>query len=75
MAFGHVGKNGLIRKIRSISKTMMSPPGQQTTAIHILPKISQGKGNQTIKLGQLIEYNKKNIFLQILCRKWDIKAK
>ena len=28
------------------------------------------KSNQTMKFGQLIEYNKKNIFLQKLCRKW-----
>ena len=25
-----------------------------------------------MKLDQLIEYNKRNIFLQELCRKWDI---
>ena len=31
--------------------------------IHVLPNISQSKGNQTIKLGQLTEYNKRNIFL------------
>ena len=39
--------------------------------IHILPDISRSKGNQTMKLDQLIKYNKKNIFLQKLCRKWD----
>ena len=50
---------------------MTSQPGLQTIAIHILPNMSQSKGNQTMKLGQLIEYNKKNIFLQKLCRKWD----
>ena len=27
-----------------------------------MPNISQGKGNQTSKFGQLIEYNKRNIF-------------
>ena len=48
---------------------MMSQPGSQTIAIHILPDISNSKGNQTMKFGQLIEYNKKNIFLQKLCRK------
>ena len=36
---------------------MTSQPGQHTIAIHILPNISRGKGNQTIKLGQLIEDN------------------
>ena len=49
---------------------MTSQPGLQTIAIHILPNISQSKGNQTIKFGQLIEYNKRNIFFQKLCRKW-----
>ena len=32
--------------------------------MHILPNISQSKDNQTMKLGQLIEYIKRNIFLQ-----------
>ena len=45
---------------------MTSQPGLQTIAIHILPNISQSKGNQTMKYGQLIEYNKRNIFLQKL---------
>ena len=48
---------------------MTSQPGLQTIAIHILPNISQSKGNQTMKFGQLIEYNKRNIFLQKLCGK------
>ena len=48
---------------------MTSQPGLQTIAIHTLPNISQSKGNQTIKLGQLIEYNNQNIFLQKLCGK------
>ena len=49
---------------------MMSRPGVQVIAIHILANISQSKGNQTMKFGQLIEYNKINIFLWKLCRKW-----
>ena len=36
----------------------------QTIAINILPNISQSEGNQIMKFGQLIEYNKINIFLQ-----------
>ena len=36
---------------------------------NILPNISQSKDNQTMKFGQLIEYNKINIFLQKLFRK------
>ena len=38
-------------------------------AIHIWVNISRNKGNQTMKLGQLIEYNKRNIFLQKLSKK------
>ena len=49
---------------------MTSHPGLQTIAIYILPNNSQSKGNQTKKFGQLIEYNKRSIFLQKLCRKW-----
>ena len=29
---------------------------------HILPIISRSKGDQTIKFGQLIEYNMRNVF-------------
>ena len=49
---------------------MTSQSGLQTVWIHILPNISQSKGNQTMKFGQLIEHNTRNIFLQKLCRKW-----
>ena len=38
---------------------MTSRPGKQTIAIHILPYISRGKDNKTVKFGQLIEYNTK----------------
>ena len=48
---------------------MTSLPGFQTIEIHILCNISQSEGNQTMKFGQLIEYNKRNIFLQKLCGK------
>ena len=34
---------------------MLSQPGSQQMLIHILPNISQSKGNQTMKFGQLIE--------------------
>ena len=43
---------------------MTSQPGLQTIAIEILPNISQSEGNQTMKSGQLIEYNKRNIFFK-----------
>ena len=42
---------------------MTSQPDLQIIAIHILPNISQSKGNQAMKSGQLIEYNNRNIFL------------
>ena len=48
---------------------MTSQPGLQTIGIHILPNISQSEGNQTMKLDKLMEYNKKNLFLHILCQK------
>ena len=42
---------------------MTSQPGLQTIAILVLPNISQSKGNQIMKFGQLIEYNKINTFI------------
>ena len=36
---------------------------------HILPDISGGKSNQTLKFGQLIEYNMRNIFMIKSCTK------
>ena len=49
---------------------MTQQSGLQTIGMHILPNVSQSKGKLTIKFGQLIEYNCRNIFLQIVCRKW-----
>ena len=43
---------------------MTSQPGQQTFAVHILTNILRSKGNNTIKFGQLIEDNIRNIFIQ-----------
>ena len=43
---------------------MMSQPGYQIIAIHILINISISKGNQAMKFGHLIEYNMRNIFLE-----------
>ena len=50
---------------------MTSQPGQQTIAIHILPNISRSQGNQTMKFGQLIENNKRNIFVEKSFAKCD----
>ena len=43
---------------------MTSQPRKQIIAIHILPNISRIKGNQTMKFGQLIEYDMRNSFLE-----------
>ena len=43
---------------------MTSHSGQQAITVHILSNISRSKGKLTMKFGQLIEYNKRNIFLQ-----------
>ena len=32
--------------------------------MHVLPNISRSKGNQTMKLGHLIEYNMRNNFFE-----------
>ena len=47
-----------------MSKFMMSQPGKQAFVLYLLPNISRRKGNQTMKFGQLIEYNMRNIFLE-----------
>ena len=65
--FGHVEKTDGLERLTS--KFMASQAGSQTSAIHILPNMSQSKGNQTMRFSQLIEYNNSNIFLQKLCRK------
>ena len=48
---------------------MTSQPGLQTISIHILPNISQCKGNQTMKFGKLIKCNKRNIFFSKIMQK------
>ena len=47
-------ENGLIGKLRLISKFMTSWAAQQIIAIDILPNISRSKDNQTIKFVQSI---------------------
>ena len=41
---------------------MALQPGKQAITLHILPHISKSKGNQTIKFGQLTQYNVRNVF-------------
>ena len=43
---------------------MTSQPGEKTIAIHKFTNITRSKGNLTMKFGQLIEYNMRNIFLE-----------
>ena len=43
---------------------MTSQAGKQTISVCILPKISRSKDNQTMKFGQIIEYNMKTNFLK-----------
>ena len=50
---------------------MTLQPGKQTIAINILPNILAGKDNQTMKFGQLIEYNITNTFLEKLHIKYS----
>ena len=57
-----------MHKKRLDLKFMTSQPGQKTITTHILSNISQRKENQTMKFGQLIEYNKINVLLQKSCR-------
>ena len=49
---------------------MTSQPGWQTIVIHILPNISRSKGNQTMKFGQLIDYNMRIIYIEKCYTKW-----
>ena len=43
---------------------MTSQPGYQKIVTHMLPNISRSKGNQTMKFGQLIDYDMRNTFLE-----------
>ena len=38
--------------------------------MHIMTSISRSKGNQAMKLGQLVKYNMRNIFLEKSYRKY-----
>ena len=53
---------------------MTSQTGKQTVTIHILLNISRSKYNQTMKSGQLIEYNMKNVFREKSYTKFDIET-
>ena len=57
-------KSGLIVKIGLISNFLTSQPGSQTIAIHKSSNISRKSDNQTMKFGQSIEYNMRNIYVE-----------
>ena len=61
--FGHVQnrldeKNQVSFEIYDVTTWLIN------NCMHILPNISRSKGNQTMKFGQLIEYNLRNILLK-----------
>ena len=43
---------------------MTTGTGKEMITIHTLPNISRSKTNQIMKLGQLIEHDMRNIFLE-----------
>ena len=53
---------------------MTSKPGKQTIAIHLLSYLTRSKDNQTVKLGQLIEYNMRRFFLEKLYPKYGVET-
>ena len=57
-------KNGLIRKIRVSFEIYDVTTWLTNNLMHILPNISRSKANETMKFGQLIEYNLRNIFVE-----------
>ena len=59
-----------MRKLRLISKFMTSQTGKETIAIGIMPNNSRSKGNQTVKFGQLIEFNMRDIFVEKSFKKY-----
>ena len=60
--FGHAEK--WLNHKNKVNFKIKSQPGKQKIAMHLLPNISRSKGNQTVKLGQLIEYTWKTFFLE-----------
>ena len=52
----------------------MSQSGQQIITIRILSNISRSKDNQTMKLGQIIEHNMINIFIEKSYTKHSVES-
>ena len=64
MKINHDSLNQTLEKRKRLDKKAkvnfkMSQPRKQTTAVDISPNFSRSKGNQTMKFGQLTEYNVK----------------
>ena len=57
-------QSNLIKKKDKINLKFHDVTAWLTILIHILPNISRSKGNQTMKFGQLIDSNMRNIFLE-----------
>ena len=52
----------------------MTPhPGKQTVTLPILLNLSQSKGNQTLKFGQVMEYNQKFFFFWKIMQKMRLR--
>ena len=67
MTFWSSRENGFIRKLRLTARFMTWFTNNYNTHS---ANISRNKSNQTMKFDQSIEYNKRNIFPQKLCKKW-----
>ena len=57
-------ENGLIRKLKFVSKLMTSNIGTQIITIHIFPNISRSKDNQEMKLVRLTDFNVDSFFFK-----------
>ena len=57
-------ENGLISKLRLISKFITLQSGQQIITLHTFLNISRSKGNHAMKIGQLVVCNMKNSFFE-----------
>ena len=66
--FGLVDQR-LDKKTKIKFKTLTSQTVRQIIIIRKLLNISRSKDNQTMKLGQIVEFNVRNIFLQESYRK------
>ena len=62
--FGYVEKRIDKKVVVNFKIYDVTHTDKQMITMHILLNVSRSKGNQTIKFGQLIEYNMINIFLE-----------